>query len=231
VREAPFRLDIAQQLKAAGNDAYKQVGGLLRCFSLLNVLQRVTVFCLVWFVTSTTVGLRVICQACAFGQHCAAVLCCWQGDAATALARYQQAARFLSWTSFKLRDDGGDVDMSPEEQVRRCSGRGCAVLRPGFTNDSLFLYACFGSSCMQHRISCACSSQLVANSCGQLPAASPAVKSRTVRLDLSAAGCCVLLQRALWDCEMLLMGNAAAAQLKLGRFRAADETCRELLQK
>jgi hypothetical protein len=30
---------------------------------------------------------------------------------------------------------------------------------------------------------------------------------------------------------MLLMGNAAAAQLKLGRFRAADETCRELLQK
>jgi hypothetical protein len=30
---------------------------------------------------------------------------------------------------------------------------------------------------------------------------------------------------------MLLMGNAAAAQLKLGKFRAADETCRELLQK
>jgi hypothetical protein len=29
VREAPFRLDIAQQLKAAGNDAYKQVRGLL----------------------------------------------------------------------------------------------------------------------------------------------------------------------------------------------------------
>jgi hypothetical protein len=49
--------------------------------------------------------------------------------------------------------------------------------------------------------------------------------------DLLAADCGVLLQRALWDSEMLLMGNAAAAQLKLGRFRAADETCRELLQK
>ncbi|KAF6258017.1 hypothetical protein COO60DRAFT_1639501 [Scenedesmus sp. NREL 46B-D3] len=99
VREAAFRLDIAQQLKAAGNEAYKQ------------------------------------------------------GDAATALARYQQAARFLSWTSFKLRDDGVDVDVSPDEQ------------------------------------------------------------------------------RALWDCEVLLMGNEAAAQLKLGRFRPADETCRALLQR
>jgi hypothetical protein len=69
----------------------------------------------------------------------AALLCCaagcWQGDAAAALARYQQAARFLSWTSFKLRDDGGDVDMSPEEQVRLCSGRGRAVLMPGIARN------------------------------------------------------------------------------------------------
>uniref|UniRef100_A0A383WL91 Uncharacterized protein n=1 Tax=Tetradesmus obliquus TaxID=3088 RepID=A0A383WL91_TETOB len=76
-----------------------------------------------------------------------------QGDAAAALARYQQAARFLSWTSFKLRDEAGDVELSAEEQ------------------------------------------------------------------------------RALWDCEVLLMGNAAAAQLKLGRFKAAGQTCRELLQR
>jgi hypothetical protein len=38
VREAPFRLDIAQQLKAAGNSAYKQVGGLLGCLSQLAVV-------------------------------------------------------------------------------------------------------------------------------------------------------------------------------------------------
>ncbi|WIA33980.1 hypothetical protein OEZ86_007075 [Tetradesmus obliquus] len=99
VREAAFRLDIAAQLKEAGNAAYKQ------------------------------------------------------GDAAAALARYQQAALFLSWISFKLRDEAGDVELSAEEQ------------------------------------------------------------------------------RALWDCEVLLMGNAAAAQLKLGRHKAAGQTCRELLQR
>jgi hypothetical protein len=38
LREAPFRLDIAQQLKAAGTDAYKQVRGLLHCLSLLDVV-------------------------------------------------------------------------------------------------------------------------------------------------------------------------------------------------
>eukprot|EP00879_Flechtneria_rotunda_P030176 GHRR01032775.1.p1 GENE.GHRR01032775.1~~GHRR01032775.1.p1 ORF type:complete len:180 (+),score=66.68 GHRR01032775.1:168-707(+) len=40
-----------------------------------------------------------------------------QEFAATALARYQQAIRYLSWTSFKVRMVDGDVDLTPQEQV------------------------------------------------------------------------------------------------------------------
>jgi hypothetical protein len=89
------------------------------------------------------------------------VLCCWQGDAAAALAHYQQAARFLSWTSFKLRDEGGDVDMSPEEQVVRqwawlCSAGGN---HHEWHTGRLPLPDCFVSSCLQQRVSITCSSQ------------------------------------------------------------------------
>lgn len=40
-----------------------------------------------------------------------------------------------------------------------------------------------------------------------------------------------VMQRALWDAEVLLMGNAAAAHLKLGSFRAAAEACEKLLSR
>eukprot|EP00878_Enallax_costatus_P008143 GHUV01008515.1.p1 GENE.GHUV01008515.1~~GHUV01008515.1.p1 ORF type:complete len:527 (+),score=182.46 GHUV01008515.1:496-2076(+) len=99
VREAQFRLDIAAQLKEAGNAAYKQ------------------------------------------------------GDAAYALARYEQAFRYLNWTTFKIRTAEGEADLERQES------------------------------------------------------------------------------NALWNTEVLLMGNIAAAELKLGRYKAATDTCQELLHR
>ncbi|KAF8057101.1 Ppid [Scenedesmus sp. PABB004] len=133
VREAAFRLGVSAELRAAGNAAYKQVR---RAPGALDPAAP---------------------HRCAPGPHASATAVPpalpWQGDAGTALARYRQAARYLSWTSFKHRLANGDVELSKDESD------------------------------------------------------------------------------ALWDAELVLLGNAAAALLQLGRFRAAADAAQELLHK
>lgn len=119
MREAAHRLGVAADLRQQGNDAYKAVRlhGVDRGGAAARMRPQVC--------RPPVMLARAVWLPRSLHHRCAMLL---QGDAATALARYRQALRYLSWTSFKLRLPDGDADLDLEEQV---GGAGHGAGQPG----------------------------------------------------------------------------------------------------